>query len=326
MRNAGLVRTVGIAALCSMACTPSPPAAPPPLPRKQAPVVATLPAPTADSPALAPSTEPEPARPENPFEKEEPLPEGFVAIAESGDTLCGGLRIQALEEPKEAGKHFVKVLGPDGKKIYEAHGRQGDLVNMDLWGEFCGDLTGDGVPEIVLTERTEGAHCCYTHYAVSMTLPPKRLLMWEKGDAGTPILPARYKAGAAWQIEGSVVMWPPFDVEKGDPVLSYADAPIVTAVFSLVGGEYKLTSLSFPDAYRKHRDKYAAYCASISSPFGAECGELALWIDSLAIGDWDTEKAKIKDDALRATLERRSAAMKKMLRDSLGSEQRPAKP
>ena len=121
-------------------------------------------------------------------------------------------------------------------------------------------------------------------------------------------------------------MWPPFDVEKGDPVLSYADAPIVTVVFSLVGGEYKLTSLGFPDAYRKHRDKYKAYCASISSPFGAECGELALWIDSLAIGDWDTEKAKIKDDALRAALERRSAAMKKMLRDGLGSEQRPVNP
>ena len=293
-----------------------------------APQAASAPAPASATPTALASAD----APEDPAEEYgPPLPQGFVRLPETGETLCAGLRVAVISEPGGGEfARFVRVLGADGKRLYEAHGRRYKLdkmekttLGMDLWGEFCGDLTGDGVQELVLTEKTMGAHCCYTHYAVSLTSPPKRLLMWEKGDAGTPIVPAKYRPGPAWQIEGSVVMWPPFDTNQGDPVLSYASAPIVPVVFSLVGGEYKLTSLSFPEAYRKSRDAIHAACNADPS----RCfGEIIAWIDSLVIGDWDAEKATMKDVDLRNALDRRAAAMKKMLAAQIGSEQRPITP
>jgi hypothetical protein len=174
----------------------------------------------------------------------------------------------------------------------------------------------------VMTESTMGAHCCYTRYVVSLTTPPKRILMWEKGDAGTAIIPVKYGSGRDWQLEDLAVVWPPFDPEKGDPVLSYASAPLVPVVFSLVGGEYQLTSLAYPQAFAKQRDAMKQECAK--NPTGC-FGELLIWIDSLAIGDWDNEKKAMADQELAKTLDRRSAAMRTML-NRLGARGRPVKP
>jgi hypothetical protein len=218
------------------------------------------------------------------------------------------------------------VLAADGTKLLEQHGRtarltpDADLAQADLEGEFCGDLTGDGTPELVLTERTEGAHCCYTHYVVSLTSPPRRLLVWERGNAGVPLVPVKYRAGRAWQIEGRVVVEPPDPA--GELGLSYATMPLVPAVLSLQGDRYLLTSLGFPEAYRKARDSSLSACAD--SPDA--CGAVSIWIDSLAVGDWDTEKATLHDARVRRALDRRSAAMKTLLATTLGSEQRPVVP
>jgi hypothetical protein len=254
------------------------------------------------------------------------LPEGFVGLADKGEVRCGNLVVQVLDEPGAEGIRFVKVTGPTGAKVYEAHGRRYRLdattqLTMDLSLEFCGDLTGDGVPELLLTERTMGAHCCYTHYAISMTSPSKRLLMWEKGDAGTPVVPVRYRPGAAWQLEGLVVFWPPFNAGKGDPVLSYASAPLLPVVFSLSGGQYQLASLSFPEAYLRHRTATWAACTG-----PGDCdGDLYAWLDSVAIGDWDNVKARVKDAEFRRVLDARTVATRKQLLRQVGSEKLPAR-
>ncbi|MEO7331345.1 MAG: hypothetical protein ABI193_22405 [Minicystis sp.] len=254
------------------------------------------------------------------------LPPGFVAIPQSDEVLCGGFRVQVLPDGA-AFPRFVRVLGADGKKVYEAHGRSyrmdaTSFMKADLSGNFCGDLTGDGVPEIVLTESTMGAHCCYTRYVVSLTSPPKRLLMWEKGDAGTEIMPVKARPGASFQLVDSAVVWPPFDGDKGDPVISYAGAPLVPVVFSFQRGEFQLTSLSFPEVYRTSRNAIRAACAKAPD----DCfGELIEWIDGLAIGDWDSERMLIKDEDLRKSLDRNAPAMRKILAAQLGSEQRPGK-
>ena len=170
-------------------------------------------------------------------------------------------------------------------------------IDADLTVDFCGDLTGDGIPELVMTESTMGAHCCYTRYVVSLTNPPKRLLMWEKGDAGTAILPVKYGTGRDWQLEDLAVVWPPFDVDKGDPVLSYASAPLVPVVFSSSARRISVSPPSpTPQAYAKQRDTMKQECAK--DPSGC-FGELLIWIDSLVIGDWDNEKKAMKDQDLR---------------------------
>lgn len=291
------------------------------------------------SPAASASAAPAPstiadsnAHQANTTETEDPepeLPKGFVYVGERASTQCGDLRVEFLDEPNWADSRFIRVTRANGTRLYEAHGRdknfgtkqQPDMVRSRLSGEFCGDMTGDGVPEVVFSEKTMGAHCCYTRYAVSMTDPPKRLLMWEKGDGGSNMMPVKYTAGSQWQLEDRLVFWPPFKVENGDPVLSYATAPLVPVVFSLVNGEFVMTSLSFPAAYKKQRDELRAECAKQG---GSDCEtEIIEWIDGLAIGDWVTESKNIKDDELRAALKRLAGPTKTALARAVGSLKSP---
>ena len=101
------------------------------------------------------------------------------------------------------------------------------------------------------------------------------------------LVPVRLQRGPAWQLQSYVVMVPPFDPDAGDPTLSYAGAPRVPAVFSLAGGRYALTSLSFPEVYRKDREARRASCADEPT----ECA-VSLWIDALALGDLEIERAR----------------------------------
>jgi hypothetical protein len=283
---------------------------------------------TPTNPAVAASSAPQ----GNTVEPEEPepeMPKGFVYIGERPRTQCGNLSVEILVEPNWADITFIRVTRANGTRAYEAHGRdvnygtkkEPDLARSRLYGEFCGDMTGDSVPEIVFTERTMGAHCCHTRYVVSLTEPPKRLLMWEKGDGGTPVMPVKYTSGSLWQLEDRLVFWPPFNVDNGDPVLSYASAPLVPVVFSLVNGEFVMTSLSFPAAYKKQREELRAECAKIG---GTGCDtEIIEWIDALAIGDWATESKNIKDEDLRATLTKLSGPTKIALTRAVGSLKSP---
>ncbi|GGR99229.1 hypothetical protein [Deinococcus sedimenti] len=42
--------------------------------------------------------------------------------------------------------------------------------------DWCRDVTGDGVPEVLLAGFSGGAHCCFTHHLYSLTSPPRKLL------------------------------------------------------------------------------------------------------------------------------------------------------
>ncbi len=46
------------------------------------------------------------------------------------------------------------------------------MVSVD----WCRDVTGDGVPEVLLAGFSGGAHCCFTHHLYSLTSPPRKLL------------------------------------------------------------------------------------------------------------------------------------------------------
>lgn len=268
----------------------------------------------------------------NPKEEEDrgpELPKGFVYVGERASTQCGDFRVENLAEPNWVDSRFIRVMRANGTRAYEAHGRDVNfgtktepaMMRARLSGEFCGDMTGDGVPELVFTESTMGAHCCYTRYVVSLTEPTKRLLMWEKGDAGTEILPVKYTAGTQWQLEDRMVYWPPFNPDNGDPALSYASAPLIPVVFSLMNGEFVMTSMSFPAAYKKQRDRLRAECAAQG---GKDCyTEIIEWIDGLVIGDWATDSKNIQDEEFRATLNRLVNPTKTSLARVLGSLKNP---
>ena len=168
----------------------------------------------------------------------------------------------------------------------------------------------------MMAERTEGAHCCYTYYVVSMTRPAKRLLMWDKGDGGHGLMPVKLREGRAWQIKSWELVFPPFDVDAGDPVLSYATTPAYPILFDLVGGQYVKRTFAFGDALRGMRAEGRDSCRK--APDSCSWNELDEWGYGLIIGDWDVEKAAMQDADLRARLDARGKAMKALLRKHLG--------
>jgi hypothetical protein len=274
--------------------------------------------------------EPEPpATPSAPTKVPRELPPGFVDVSFDYDNpatlrvACGRFQIENVLEDLQAFEPFVRVFDETGKKVYEAHGRayavgepKEPKVRMSLLADVCGDLTGDGIPEILLVERTMGAHCCYTHYAVSLTSPPKRLFMWDKGDGGHGVLPAKLRPGAGWQLVSRDIVFPPFNPERGDPAVSYASAPSYPIVFELVNGEYVKRTFRFGPALRTMRAEARDACKQDPDFCG---GELLEWGYGLILGDWEAQKRTLVTDAeLLAALDRRSVAMKALLRKHLG--------
>ncbi len=258
------------------------------------------------------------------------LPEGFVAVPqpsydardEATFVFCGELRVENRRGNPDVFEPFVVVTDTTtGKQLYEARGRRYDVgvgatSRMALTASACGDVTGDGVAELLLTERTLGAHCCYTHYVTSMTSPTKLILKWEKGDSGDGIWPVKLKPGAAWQLQSVDLVWPPFDVEKGDPAVPYALIPGFPIVFDLGGGHYQKSTFTFLDALKNVRDAAREACTQRPD---CEPYELYEWGMAVMFDEWDAQKANIVRDAeLRRVLDRRAIEMKQKMRAQLG--------
>lgn len=244
-------------------------------------------------------------------------------VPEGAEYACGDLRIEQVADASSGNEPYVRVKDASGKLVYQAKGRSYSVEpgapqqRMSLTVEWCGDLTGDAVPELALSERTMGAHCCYTYYVVSLAVPPKRLLMWEKGDGGHGMLPVKLGPGAVHQVLSWDIIMPPFDVEQGDPVLSYATTPSFPIVFGLSGGRYVKRTFSFKEGLAKRRAQEREECRS--EPQQCRIDELVEWGYGLIIGDWEAEKERaVPDAALRERLDARSAAMKRLLVQRLG--------
>jgi hypothetical protein len=258
------------------------------------------------------------AAPPAPSADEPKLPDGFVRGPEGpGERAkCGSFELVAEAGPDPA-IPFVRVFDQSGTKIYEAHGRRMGVYGTQWLGApWCGDLTGDGIPEIFLAESTMGAHCCHTYYLVSLTRPTKTLLMWEKGDGGFGMTPKKLKPGKAWQVVSYDLIEPPFNGEEGDPVIAgYAGIPSYPIIFDFVGGEYKRRTLAFPEALVDMRRKMREDCGKDKS-----CDDLVLfdWGYSLMIGDWDKERRAITDAQLLKSLDRHAAEMRRTLASRLG--------
>ncbi len=304
--------------------TPTPPrasvsAAPPPA-SAAASALAEVPAPT-DTPKL-------PSVPESEPPVRAALPPGFVYVPEpleddwKPSVSCGDFVVQNVKPANMTTVYepFVVVNDKTGKKVYEAHGRvdsmEGDKYRRSLVVDICGDLTGDGIPEIIMTEHTMGAHCCYTHYVVSLTNPSKRLLMWEKGDSGDGMKPIKLGKGKSYQLISYDRIFPPFKGEQGEPAVAYAFVPGYPILFELVGSEYKARTFLFGDALREMREKERAACKTQPD---CETSELYEWGLALIIGDWDKQKATILPDPEdRKAFDRRNTEMRELLRRRLG--------
>lgn len=312
---------LGLLAVSCTAAAPSPVPAPSPEPSTQP----ERPQPTAQ--VAAPSASVVEAAPPPVWEElpSRRLPPEFTTpgAEPEGSFTCGGFQVEHKADATSGNEPYVRVSDASGKRVYQARGREYSAgpgepkLRMSLMAEWCGDLGGDGVPELFLSERTIGAHCCYTYYIVSLTSPAKRLLMWEKGDGGHGMLPVKLAPGPAWQLLSWDIVTPPFKAEEGDPVLSYATTPSFPVVFALVGDRYQKRTFAFKEGLAKRRAEEREECKA--EPQRCPIDELIEWGYGLIIGDWNREKlTAVPDAALRKRLDARAAAMKKLLEDRLG--------
>lgn len=143
------------------------------------------------------------------------------------------------------GKYTVKLSEngfddpPD--KISLVQGGRAAITLTDTSVEFqgCRDLTGDGVPEVILAQFSGGAHCCFVHSVYSLTAPPRLLLRANSAhteELGTAQLDARGPLeliGNDWR----------FAYAYG---LSFAESPALPLVYAYRGGRYVDDTLRFP--------------------------------------------------------------------------------
>jgi hypothetical protein len=104
---------------------------------------------------------------------------------------------------------------------------------------YCGDLTGEGTPELVLSTYSGGAHCCFTYDVLSMTPRLPNLLHWEAGNGGLNRL-ALLKGRPPYEIVGS-----------DDRFAYFADLPVAASpflpiVFAYRNGRYVNATRDYP--------------------------------------------------------------------------------
>ncbi|MFC4427917.1 hypothetical protein [Deinococcus navajonensis] len=113
------------------------------------------------------------------------------------------------------------------------------LRDVHVSRDFCGDLTGDGVPEVILGQFSGGAHCCFVYSIYSLTTPLRRILY----------APTAHSDGfEITQLDGRG----PKELVTGDwrfayaYGLSFADSPALPQVYAFRAGQYVMATRDHP--------------------------------------------------------------------------------
>jgi hypothetical protein len=109
------------------------------------------------------------------------------------------------------------------------------MVSLD----FCRDVTGDGIPDAMLTGFSGGAHCCFTHHLYSLSNPPRRILHAFNADTST-LTPQQLDGKGALELLGGD--WR-FAYAYGLP---FAGSPALWRIYSYIGGQYVDNSRAYP--------------------------------------------------------------------------------
>lgn len=141
----------------------------------------------------------------------------------------------------------ITLKDPQGKEVktIAANTAQGESLEQLQ----CGDLTGEGAPELIVESYTGGAHCCFTYdiYQLSPGLPA--LLHWEAGNGGINRF-ERLSGQPALEIVGSDDRLAYFDS------LPFAASPFIPIVFAYRDGKYVEATQDYPDLLSDDQSKY----------------------------------------------------------------------
>lgn len=144
---------------------------------------------------------------------------------------CGAYTVQLRENGFGDPQDSVSLL-LNGRAVLTL---KDEMVGRD----HCGDLTGDGVPEVILTQFSGGAHCCTTVSVYSLTTPPRRILHTDTQHSGGVSVVQLDGRGPKELVTGDWRFAYAYD-------LSFADSPALPLVYSYRNGQYVNTTREYP--------------------------------------------------------------------------------
>jgi hypothetical protein len=214
-----------------------------------------------------------------------------LALPEQGGTLLERCGTYVVEQVGDETPLHVRLRDPAGKVV----GRIVPAVNFgQAAAEWCFDLTGDGVPELLVTESSGGAHCCGTYRVISLGPTPELLLDFAAGEGlieGAQNLDGK----GAFELVGRDDLL--LDEASSSPS---AGAYLVPIVFAYEKGKYVRRTRRFKKFLEQERAELEASYRE-EEPSGVTTDPSGWMALSVLIGDWAKVKGRLPmDPASRA--------------------------
>lgn len=147
------------------------------------------------------------------------------------DKKCGAYTVRTVENGFDDPEDSISLIR--GGRTYVK------LTDVMVEMQQCGDITGDGVPEVVLMQFSGGAHCCATHSVYTLSTPPRRILRAFTGHGDSIGIEQLDGQGAKEILSND---WR-FAYAYG---MSFADSPALPLIYSYQGGQYVENTRAFP--------------------------------------------------------------------------------
>jgi hypothetical protein len=105
-----------------------------------------------------------------------------LALSQDATPLSCGVHTILLDV------HQMTPIGRRGEptrlRVFHDHHQVWSLNEIAIMDVECRSLTGDGVPGLIITTYSFGAHCCTTIYVLSLRSEPKLLMRFFEGNGG----------------------------------------------------------------------------------------------------------------------------------------------
>ncbi len=142
------------------------------------------------------------------------------------------------------------------------------------------EVTGEGLPELLVTGYSGGAHCCFSEYVFS--LQNGRVVTLSAGDWGNGGLLAARDQNGDGQDELTFVYV--YGYLGG---LCYACSPALWRTFEWRGGLFVDATRRFPDITRKHMEEARKALLRETEGDGRRHWAAEYWINAYALGQGD---------------------------------------
>ena len=176
-----------------------------------------------------------------------------LVMALEGATVVAGWRVETWVPPE--GEWFreavVRVRADDGAIAFELRDawvtpfeqEAGPGWRAQLVAVAPGDdLTGDGVPNLLLEAYSGGAHCCFSY--VLLSLGDELEVLWEGFLADAGAVAVDLRGDGARQLMSA-------DMSFAYTFCSFAETPAPAVVLALEPGGVRVANLEHPEVYER---------------------------------------------------------------------------